>query len=249
MPPRLTTALQRASPVAEHTFPEQPEAIDVARYSVVVEVALHNRSEPGTCLWHRIMHSQAKLLFDFLQLLAHALANSHTSHSVRPLPALPADVREAKEVEGLRFPFPSAFAIRFGIPPEFDSARLVRVKIQSELPQSFSHGLAKTIRIRSPLEPENESSRPGELHPQALTDPDMNVSAHPALIVQPSHGAIKASEQRAVDRAIPLGAPSALPCADVATGVCISPLPSVQDADPDSAASGRVPTCSSDRST
>jgi len=31
----------------------------------------------------------------------------------------------------------------------------------------------------------DESSRPGESHPQALTDPDVNVSAHPALTVQP----------------------------------------------------------------
>jgi hypothetical protein len=30
----------------------------------------------------------------------------------------------------------------------------------------------------------NESSSPGEFHPQALTDPDVNVSAHPALIIQ-----------------------------------------------------------------
>ena len=37
------------------------------------------------------------------------------------------------------------------------------------------------------------SSRPGESHPQALTDPDMNVSAHPALIVQPSHDATGAN--------------------------------------------------------
>jgi len=28
-----------------------------------------------------------------------------------------------------------------------------------------------------------ESSSPGEFHPQALTDPDVNVSAHPALII------------------------------------------------------------------
>jgi hypothetical protein len=30
-----------------------------------------------------------------------------------------------------------------------------------------------------------ESSRPGESHPQALTDPDVTVSRHPAPIVQP----------------------------------------------------------------
>ncbi len=30
-----------------------------------------------------------------------------------------------------------------------------------------------------------ESSSPGESHPQALTDPDVSLSAHPAPIVQP----------------------------------------------------------------
>jgi hypothetical protein len=37
-----------------------------------------------------------------------------------------------------------------------------------------------------PLAPnENaKSSSPGELHPQALTEPDVNLSAHPALIVR-----------------------------------------------------------------
>lgn len=51
------------SSLAEHTFPEQSEAIDVARHSVVVELDMHNRSELGACLWHRIVHSQVKLLF------------------------------------------------------------------------------------------------------------------------------------------------------------------------------------------
>jgi len=30
----------------------------------------------------------------------------------------------------------------------------------------------------------DESSSPGEFHPQALTDPDVTVSRHPALIIQ-----------------------------------------------------------------
>jgi hypothetical protein len=94
-------------------------------------------------------------------------------------------MREAKEIEGLRFPFPSAFAIRFGIPPELDSARLVRVKIQSELPQPFSHTLAKTIRIRFPLEPENEVSSPRESHPEALAELYVSLSTHTAPIMEP----------------------------------------------------------------
>jgi hypothetical protein len=48
------------------------------------------------------MHPHLQLLFDFPQLLAHAFANRHAPHSIRPVSVLPADVREAKEVEGLR---------------------------------------------------------------------------------------------------------------------------------------------------
>ena len=43
------------------------------------------------------------------------------------------------------------------------------------------------------------SSSPGELHPQALTDPDVNVSAHPAPTVEPLPDAACASAQRALE--------------------------------------------------
>jgi len=42
VPVPLTTTLQRLPPVAEHAFPEQPEAIEISRYSVVIEVPLYN---------------------------------------------------------------------------------------------------------------------------------------------------------------------------------------------------------------
>jgi len=38
----LTTALKRLPPIAEHAFPEQPEAIEISRHSVVVEIPLYN---------------------------------------------------------------------------------------------------------------------------------------------------------------------------------------------------------------
>ena len=42
VPVSLTTALKRMPPVAEHAFPEQPEAIEISEHSVVVEVPLYN---------------------------------------------------------------------------------------------------------------------------------------------------------------------------------------------------------------
>jgi hypothetical protein len=62
----------------------------------------------------------------------------------------------------------------------------------------------------------DRSSRPGESHPQALTEPDVSVSAHPALIVQPRHHAAPASGQRESGPARKSCGSTAPPAADVA---------------------------------
>ena len=61
----------------------------------------------------------------------------------------------------------------------------------------FSHLDPEKIVQHRPVESLDESvgvwmlymviglSRPGELHPQPLAEPDVNVSAHPAPIIQP----------------------------------------------------------------
>ncbi len=54
---------------------------------------------------------------------------------------------------------------------------------------SFTDHASRTLTTtqwREPHSKTEESSSPGELHPQALTDPDVNLSIHPALIAQPS---------------------------------------------------------------
>ena len=43
-------------------------------------------------------------------------------------------------------------------------------------------------------------SSPGESHPQALSEPDVNLSAHPAPIIQPTAESPSASAQIAVAR-------------------------------------------------
>jgi len=56
---------------------------------------------------------------------------------------------------------------------------------------TLTQNLKSTIRGGYPRFPKTsrpkvqfeESSSLGEFHPQALTDPDVNVSAHPALII------------------------------------------------------------------
>ena len=130
----LTTPLESFPPEAQYAIPEQAKTVQVSRYRVVVEVALQNRPEPFSGLRYRIMHAPTQLLLDFLQLPPHALRDRLAPHRVEPLPALPADMREAKKVKRLRFAFPSRFPVPFGIPPELDQSRLVLMKFQSKLP-------------------------------------------------------------------------------------------------------------------
>ena len=104
------------------------------------------------------MHAHPKLLLDLLQFLSHALTDRHAPHGIRPVPVLPADMREAKEVEGLRLAFSSSFPVLFGIPPELDPARLFRVQLQTELPQPFFQVPAKTVCVRSHWKPRTMSS-------------------------------------------------------------------------------------------
>src|SRR5690242_16451733 len=50
--------------------------------------------------------------------------------------------------------------------------------------------------VRFPLTADDKSSSAGESHPHALTDPDVNLAAHPAPIVQPQAVPPSANAQR-----------------------------------------------------
>jgi hypothetical protein len=95
-----------------------------------------------------------------------------------------------QERKGLRFPFTPLFPFVGRIAAELDQPSLFRVKFQTELCQPIPELIQEPDGLRSMLKTQHESSRPGELHPQALTDPDLSVSAHPALTVQPRPASI-----------------------------------------------------------
>jgi hypothetical protein len=119
---------------------------------MVVEVALHDRLEPRPGPRHRIVHAPTELLLDFLQLRPHALADRLAPYRERPVPVLPAQVRKSQEVERFRLSFPSPFPVRFGIPPELDPARFIRMEFQSKLPQPFPEFLQEAVCVGLVLE-------------------------------------------------------------------------------------------------
>jgi hypothetical protein len=67
---------------------------------------------------------------------------------------------------------------------KLDQSCLVRVEFQAKLGHPFPQGVQTESSFYFAAKTYYKSSSPGELHPQALTEPDGNLSAHPALIVQ-----------------------------------------------------------------
>ena len=68
-------------------------------------------------------------------------------------------------------------------------------------------------------------SSPGESHPQALSEPDVNLSAHPAPIIQPQAKSPFASGQKAADRVARPCPASIQPSYDGDSASCISSEP------------------------
>jgi hypothetical protein len=149
---RLAATDESPPPESGHPFPKHPQTIEISRHRVVVEVAAHDRLEPLPRERHRVVHTQAKLLLDLLQFRPHTLGTRLALYSEVPLPSHPADVRETQKVERLGLAFPSSIPAFFGIPPELDPARLVRVEFQTKLLQPFLEVPQETVGFRLVLE-------------------------------------------------------------------------------------------------
>src|SRR5262249_19261077 len=62
--------------------------------------------------------------------------------------------------------------------------RLVRVQRHAQRLQESGGLRQSTLRFRTCVAGDHPSSGPGEFHPQALTDPDVRLSPHPALMIR-----------------------------------------------------------------
>ena len=80
----LAAAAKCLPPMPNRSFPEYAETVEVPRYRIVVEVALHDRFEPLSGLAHGIMHSLTELLLNLSQFGSHSFADRGAPHQESP---------------------------------------------------------------------------------------------------------------------------------------------------------------------
>src|SRR5664279_2280699 len=104
----LTATNQYVMPQSIDALAEETQLIDVAGDSMVLVVAGDHAPKPYTDLTGAIMLTALKLNLDGFELRNHTLLRCDPPDGEGlGLVALPTEVGEAQEVEGLRFPLPT----------------------------------------------------------------------------------------------------------------------------------------------
>ena len=109
----LTPAAQRAQPVPENDTTELTHCSAVGRHGVIGEVATHDLPEPGALLSQWRMPVLPERISDLSQLGPHAVASRASAQLEASCPGSRADMREAQEVERLRFAKAAPCAVGF----------------------------------------------------------------------------------------------------------------------------------------
>src|SRR5216684_2688191 len=156
----LAAPRQRAVPKPPHLESKNPQRLSVHGHSVVPDVSTHHRFEPLAQFGDGFVPASLQFGFHLVQLrlqpFAHRLPQ-HREPSVAPL--LHADVRKAKKVERLRFPFSTPLPLVDRIRTELQKSRLLGMQFQVELPHSFGEFRPKLIGIRFAVESNHDVVR------------------------------------------------------------------------------------------
>jgi hypothetical protein len=225
----LAAPRQRAMPEPAEPEPKSRQCRSIHGHPIVAEVSTYHRLLPFAHFGDGFVHPSLKFGFHLVQLrlqpFAHRLPQ-HRKPSIASL--LYADMRKAQEVERLRFPFSTFLPVVDRKRTKFQQPRFLGMQFQVELPHSFPEFRPELIGLRFVPESNHESSSGGELHPSALTEPDVKLSLHPALTIQPPAIRPVPNEQTECDHAVrcaPASAPLRVPVAGIS---CISAAPKQQ---------------------
>jgi len=154
----LASPAQSAMPEVAHGVTKMGQSMPVARHSEVSDMPAHNGLQPLSDFRNRVMHAPPQADLHLLQLGLHALANRLPKHHEPSLLCLPADMREAEEVEGLRLAQTGALSVLRRMASELDQPRLLRVQLQLELLHSFFQFQPEPFGLVFVLEPNHDVS-------------------------------------------------------------------------------------------
>src|SRR6185312_4541372 len=115
-------------PQVSHVMPEDVQCLRIRRHRVIVEVALHHKTQPLSLIRNWQVHTPPQLLFDPLELRPHAVRSGFPSNLESARASFPADEGEAQEVEGLRFAEPTPCAALCRETTELDQPGLLRMQ-------------------------------------------------------------------------------------------------------------------------
>src|SRR6185503_4732931 len=120
----LTSAPQRPVPELGHMVDEAVQARTVERHPVVLIVPPQHRAHPFALFPQVSMHALPEFLLQLSQLRLHPLPHRLAKHREPPPSRLPADVREPKKVERLRFAFAPPLPVTRRMSSKLDQSSL-----------------------------------------------------------------------------------------------------------------------------
>jgi hypothetical protein len=120
---------------------------------MVLVVAQHSLTKPYTDVGRAMMLPALKLGLKGFELRDHSPLRRNPPDDERSVAlALPTEVSETQEREGLWFSLSALFPVASGEPPELDQPCLVRVQFQTELGQAFPKLAPEPLGFRPVLE-------------------------------------------------------------------------------------------------
>jgi len=124
----LAATDKHAPPQPANTTAKDAQLSRVARNGMVLVVAQHNLAKPCTDLGRTMMLPAFKLGLNGFELRDHSLLRRNPPDDESPVAvALPTEVSETQEREGLWFSLSTLRPVASGEPPEFDQSCLVRM--------------------------------------------------------------------------------------------------------------------------
>ena len=212
----LRASAQLLEPEPLDAMHEDREEREAGRNGKIPQPPANDRPQPKGYVLRVVVPASAQRLADPLQRPLHPFRLGFPPETEPSLPRGSAVMREPEKGKGFWPTLAAGAAVRHGEPAELDAAGLVRVEGQTEPIQSRLKIDHKALRVCLMLESDHESSRPGESHPGALSEPCVNLSAHTALPMQPSRkgtelaGQTRSSRQRLPRPSSPHGPPPSL---------------------------------------